>query len=337
VLDRIARLQNFFQRNSRRRGYRETVPQPVSPRLVVVTGASSGIGRATAQRLAAAGDSLVLMARSEPRLGDVLQECKEAGATVVEAVPVDVLDAGAVQAAMDGVLERHGRIDAVVHAAGLAGYGRIEEMPTEVFDAVLRTNVLGSVNVARSVLPLMRERDAGVIVLVGSVIGHIAVPRMTPYVVSKWAVRSLARQLQLDNRDRRGVHVCLVEPGPVDTPIYVQSATYQGHTGRPPPPVLKPERVARAITGVIDRPRKRVDVGSANWALKAGFTLAPGLYDVLVGPLYKLGATDPHLTGPTPGNALAPNEDKERLRGGQMGLGRALLVRLTRPATRTFV
>jgi NADP-dependent 3-hydroxy acid dehydrogenase YdfG len=319
------------------RDYRETVPQPVRPRLVVVTGASSGIGRATAQRLAAAGESLVLMARSEHRLGDVLQECKEAGATGAEAVPVDVLDAGAVQAAMDGVLERHGRIDAVVHAAGLAGYGRIEEMPVEVFDAVLRTNVLGSVNVARSVLPLMRERDAGVIVLVGSVIGHIAVPRMTPYVVSKWAVRSLARQLQLDNRDRRGVHVCLVEPGPVDTPIYVQSATYQGHTGRPPPPVLKPERVARAITEVIDRPRKRVDVGSANWALKAGFTLAPGLYDVLVGPLYKLGATDPHLTGPTPGNALAPNEDKERLRGGQMGLGRALLVRLTRPATRTFV
>jgi NADP-dependent 3-hydroxy acid dehydrogenase YdfG len=307
------------------------------PRLVVVTGASSGIGRATAQRLAAAGDALVLMARSAHRLADVVQECKEAGAAVAEAVPVDVVDARAVQAAMDGVLERHARIDAVVHAAGLAGYGRIEEMPVEVFDAVLRTNVLGSVNVARSVLPVMRERNCGVIVLTGSVIGHIAVPRMTPYVVSKWAVRSLARQLQLDNRDRRGVHVCLVEPGPVDTPIYVQSATYQGHTGRPPPPVLRPERVARAIAEVIDRPRKHVDVGSANWLLKAGFTLAPGLYDVLVGPLYKLGATDPHPAAPTSGNALAPDEGKERLHGGQMGLTRALLMWLTRRSSRTFV
>jgi short-subunit dehydrogenase len=315
----------------------KTEPNPPGdprPRLVVVTGASSGIGRATAHRLARRGDRLVLMARSAAKLAEVATECSELGASLAEAISVDIADAGAVGNKMAAVRQRHGPVDAVVQCAGVAGYGRLEDIPPEVFEAVIRILVFGSANVARSVLPDMRSRNQGVIVLVGSVIGHIAVPRMTPYVISKWAIRSLARQLQIDNRDRRGVHVCLVEPGPVDTPIYLQAATYQGRTGRPPPPVVRPERVARAIADVIDRPRKRVDVGSANWLLKAGFTLAPGLYDALVGPLYALGATDPHPTGPTAGNVLVAAERNERLYGGQPGTLRAVVARLRNEAAR---
>jgi short-subunit dehydrogenase len=271
---------------------------------------------------------LVLMARSSTSLAEVARECVSAGASAAEPVTVDVADAVAVDDAMEDVRKRYEYVDAVVQCAGLAGYGRIEDIPAEVFEAVIRTNLIGSANVARSVLPGMRARNCGVLVFVGSVIGHIAVPRMTPYVVSKWGIRSLARQLQVDNRDRSGVHVCLVEPGSVDTPIYVQAATYQGRTGRPPPPVVRPERVARVIADVLDRPRKQVDVGAANWLLKLGFTCAPALYDALVGPLYELGATDPHPTGPTAGNALMPVERNERLHGEQVNTGRAVVARL---------
>jgi short-subunit dehydrogenase len=272
------------------------------------------------------------MARSTASLAEVAHECVSAGASAAEAVQVDVADASAVSNVMDDVGKRHGPVDAVVQCAGLAGYGRIEDIPAEVFEAVIHTNLFGSANVARSVLPGMRARNSGVLVFVGSVIGHIAVPRMTPYVVSKWGIRSLARQLQIDNRDRSGVHVCLVEPGSVDTPIYVQAATYQGRTGRPPPPVVRPERVARAIADVLDRPRKQVDVGAANWLLKVGFTCVPALYDALVGPLYWLAATDTHPTGATAGNALIPVERNERLYGEQTGTGRALLARLAATA-----
>lgn len=296
-------------------------------RLVVVTGASSGIGRATALLLATQGDRVILMARGRTPLADAVRACLDAGAPLAEAVPVDVADAGLVQAAMDGVRHRHGEIDAVIHCAGVAGYGRVEDIPADVFEGVVRTNVFGSVNVARSVLPSMRARNRGTLVLTGSVIGHIAVPRMTPYVVSKWAVRSLARQLQLDNRDRNGVHVCLVEPGPVDTPIYAQAATYQGRKGRPPPPVVSPERVAGTLVSLLDRPRKRVGVGPANLVLRGGFALTPKLYDAIVGPLFSLGATDPRPSADGPGNVLHPIEPAERLHSHQVGTVRAIATR----------
>lgn len=300
---------------------------PQGARVSVILGASSGIGRATAQLLAQRGDAVVLMARARPRLEDAVRECVTAGADTAEAIQVDVEDSSAVQGAMDMVRRRHGRIDVVVYSAGVAGYGRLEEIPPDVFEGVIRTNVFGSANVARSVLPAMRERNRGTLVLVGSVIGHIAVPRMTPYVVSKWAVTALARQLQLDNRDRRGVHVCLVEPGAVDTPIYVQAATYLGHHGRPPPPVVSPERVARTIVEVIDLPKKRVGVGSANLLMKAGFTLTPKLYDVLVGPLFSVAGVDPDPAPDSSGNVLKPDAGQERWHSSQTSAGRAVTSR----------
>ncbi len=303
----------------------------------MITGATSGIGRATAHQLAERSERLVLIARGSGPLAEVVRECRSGGAKTAEALAVDVTDAEQVSAAFESIRRRLGPIDAVVHSAGVAGYGRFHEIPAEVFEGVLRSNVFGSANVARSVLPAMRERDAGTLVLIGSVIGHIAVPRMTPYVVSKWAVRSLSRQLQIDNRDRSGVHVCLVEPGSVDTPIYRQAATYLGHQGRPPPPVVSPERVARTVVGVLDRPRKRVGVGPANLILKAGFTLTPKLYDALVGPLFALAATDPQEVPPTAGNVLQPNERLDQLHGKQGGSVRAVALRivgLTRSAVR---
>ncbi len=300
------------------------------PPLVVITGASSGIGRATAHLLAQRGYRLVLLARSAAPLVETAQECLAAGASTAEAVQLDVNDGEQVEDVLGSFEMRLGPVDAVVHSAGVASYGRFHEIPAEVFEAVVRCNVFGTANVARSVLPAMRERNAGKLVLVGSVIGHIAVPRMTPYVVSKWAVRSLARQLQLDNRDRKGVHVCLVEPGSVDTPIYRQAATYMGHHGHPPPPVVSPERVARTIAGVLDRPRKRVGVGPGNLVMKAGFTLTPRLYDALVGPLSSLAGTDPAPVPPTSGNVLEPNEPLNQLYGEQPGMSRTVIGRLAR-------
>ena len=286
-------------------------------RVVVVTGASSGIGRATAHQLAARGDHLVLIARSLEPLQDTAAECLGRGAASAGAVSVDVADAGAVDAALTEVRQRHGRIDAVVHSAGVAAYGRFEQVPAEVFDGVIRTNVLGAANVARSALPAMRAADHGTIVIVGSVIGSIAVPQMSAYTVSKWALRSLGRELAIENRDRKGVRVCVVAPGGVDTPIYRLAANYQGHVGRPPPPVYSPQRVAGVVVRTIERPRDRVDAGWANPLLSLGFTVVPRLYDVLVGPLFALAATDDDLVAPHDGNVTAPSPQWHQLRGEQ--------------------
>jgi NAD(P)-dependent dehydrogenase (short-subunit alcohol dehydrogenase family) len=296
--------------------------------VVLVTGASSGIGRATAHLLAARGDDVVLASRGKGALETAAAECRQRGPGSVSSHAVDVRDAGAVDALVDAVVGEFGRLDVVVHAAAVVAYGQFPDVPVDVFDGVLDTNVRGPANVARSVLPLFRRQGRGHLVLLGSVIGDMAAPGMTPYVVTKYAVRSLGRQLALENRDLPHVHITVVSPGPVDTPIYRQAANYEGRAGRPPFPVVAPEYVAHAILDVLDRPRDRVQVGPANGVMRLGFSLFPRLFDAFVGPLIRVMATRPGHLEPTTGNVLEPREELEAVRGGEnQGFG-DLLARL---------
>jgi short-subunit dehydrogenase len=286
----------------------------------LVTGASSGIGRAVALRAARTGAHLVLVARDGAALAEVADECEGLGAAGACVEPVDIGDDAAVAGAVRRTLEREGRLDAVVNSAGVVAYGALQAVPVDVFDGVLRTNLLGSANIARHVLPVLRAQGRGHLVLVGSVLGHIAAPGMTAYIVSKWGVRALARQLALENRDHAHVHVSCVSPGGVDTPIYETAASYLGVRGRPPAPVSTPERVATAILRVLDRPRDRRQVGHANGFMRAGFTLLPGVYDTLVGALFGVAALDRTTpVPPGPGNVLTPGSEGHSLRGNQPG------------------
>jgi NAD(P)-dependent dehydrogenase (short-subunit alcohol dehydrogenase family) len=289
-----------------------------APGAALVTGASSGIGRAVSERLADQGRRLVLVARGREALEEVAGSCLARGAETVDVEPADVGDDAAVSALLGRTRDRHGRLETCVHAAGVVAYGRLDVVPVEVFDGVVRSNLLGTANVARHVLPVMREQDGGSLVLVGSVLGHLGVPGMTPYVVSKWAVRGLARQLQLENRDRPGVRVSYVEVGSVDTPIYENAGNYLGVQGRPPFPVGSPEHVADVILRRLGR--KHISVGWANGVMRFGFTALPAVYDALVGPLFDLAASDPGRPVPAgPGNVLASVVGSQSLRGGLGG------------------
>jgi NAD(P)-dependent dehydrogenase (short-subunit alcohol dehydrogenase family) len=259
-------------------------------RVVLVTGASSGLGRATARRAAEQGYHVVLFARGLGPLEEAAQECRDVGAASAHAVAVDVTDAIAVRVAVDQVSRDLGQIDAVVHSAGVIAYGRFDaygtfdDVPTKVFDAVIRTNVLGSANVSRAVLPRMRERNSGVVVLMGSLSGHLAAPSMSSYTMSKWAVQALARELQIANRDRSGVHVSLVAPTGADTPVYLKAANLLGRVRRvehPAPPVASPEKVVAAALALIDRPRPRDQIGAINRVVSTGFGLFPSLYAIV--------------------------------------------------------
>jgi len=310
------------------------------PRVLVVTGASSGIGRAVARQSAAAGDHVVLVARGEPPLQQVARECEAEGAASTLVLPTDVGDDAGVEKMITAVTSQHGRIDAVLHCAGVVAYGRTEEVPAEVFEGVLRTNLTGSVNVARHAIPVMRRQQAGSLVLFGSVIGHLSVPGMSAYVVSKWGVRALARQLQLENRDLDDLTIAYIAPGGVDTPIYRQAANYDGFAGRPMPPVLSPERVARIALRRLDRHRARTQIGLANDVMRFGFSALPWAFDMLVGPLYRVMASDRTTrVEPTTGNVLESQFAGNQLRGAHgnalIGMSRNVVARVTgkdRPA-----
>ena len=289
---------------------------PAHPAVVLVTGASSGIGRATALAAAERGDDVVLVARSRETLEEVATACRLRGAGSATVLVADVSDDEAVARLVEEVLVVHDRIDTVVHAAGVVAYGRTEQVPAEVFDGVLRTNLLGSAAVARHVVPVLRRQGEGSLVLVGSVIGHIRVPGMAAYAVSKHGVRALAAHLRLENRDLPGVKIAYAAPGGVDTPIYQQAATYAGFVGRPPPPVFTPELTARQVLRRADRPWLPGQLNPANEVIRLGATALPWVYDRLVGPLFGVIATDlTRPTPPTPGNVLTPTPERNGLRG----------------------
>jgi NAD(P)-dependent dehydrogenase (short-subunit alcohol dehydrogenase family) len=287
--------------------------------VVLVTGASSGIGRASAIEFAKRGASLVLVSRSATTLADAAADCRAAGATAVECVPADVLDPDAVQAAVDRATRTFGRLDVVVHAATVMAYGRIEDVPPDVFERVVDTAVQGTFHVFRAVLPVLRQQRRGHVVVVSSLLASITAPTMGAYVTAKWGQLGLVRTLQQELRELPDVHVSAVAPGGTTTPIYDQAATVLGNTGHPPPPVYTPERVARAVVARIDAPRRLKQSGIANPLIIAGFRLFPPVFDALVGPLLKVFGMSRDSVAPTTGNVFAPVPEKESTRGSYLG------------------
>ncbi len=304
--------------------------------VVLVTGASSGIGRATAVQVAAdRGAHLALVARGPSALADAAAECRAAGAASVLALPADVGQDGEVAAVVSAVLAEHGRLDVVVNAAGVVAYGRTEDVPVEVFDGVLRTNLLGSVNVTRHVLPVLRRQGEGTLLYVGSVIGHVAIPTMSPYVLSKWGVRALARQVAIENRDRPDVRIRYVAPGGVDTPIYDQAANFAGFAGRPPPPAAASSRVARQVVRRLGPRRRLEQLSLLNHGMVGGFQLLPRLYDAVIGAVFPLGATDlTRPVSPGEGNVLTSRAELNATDGrhgsGWAGIAKNLRERFVR-------
>jgi len=280
------------------------VPDPGTTPTVLVTGASSGIGRATATEAASRGARLALVARGRESLEEAADEARAAGATEVLVCPADVTDADAIAEVITSVADRFGRLDAVVHAAQVMAYGRIEDVPRDVYETVVDTAVHGTANVARVVLPIFRRQGVGHLAVVNSLLGSVTAPLMGSYVTAKWGQLGLIRVLQQETRDVPGISISAVAPGGVDTPIYFQGASWMGSTGRPPPPVYSPQRVARIVLSTFDRPRRLVHAGLFNPLITAGFRLLPGVYDHLVGPMLQRLAIADDEVPPTVGNVF---------------------------------
>jgi NAD(P)-dependent dehydrogenase (short-subunit alcohol dehydrogenase family) len=287
-----------------------------TPQTVLITGASSGIGRATAVELAGRGARLVLVARGREPLEETAAEVRAAGAAEALVCPADVTDEDAFQAVVDAAVARFGRLDGVVHAAQVMAYGRIEDLPREVFERVVDTSLHGTATVARVVLPVFRRQGGGHIAVVNSLLGNITAPLLGSYAAAKWGQLALVRTLQQETRDEPGISISAVQPGGVDTPIYFQAASWAGSTGRPPPPVYAPQRVARVVVSTLDRPRRVVQAGLLNPLITAGFRLLPGVYDHLVGPLLRRLAVADDDVPPTEGNVFRSKPERNATEGG---------------------
>ena len=282
-----------------------------SPRTALVTGASSGIGRATALLLAEQGASLVLLARGRAALDEAAAECRAAGAADVVVETCDVND----REGMAAVVQRAGALDLVVHSATVMAYGDVEDLPPEVFEQVVNTAIHGTANVARPVLATFRRQGRGDLVVVSSLLASITAPTMGAYATAKWGQLGLIRTLQQETRDVKDIHVSAVSPGGVNTPIYYQAATVLGNTGHPPPPVYSPRRVGQAILAVAENPRRLKQSGIANPVIIAGYRLVPQVFDTLVGPLLKVFGMSRDSVPPTDGNVFESRPEENAAKG----------------------
>jgi short-subunit dehydrogenase len=188
----------------------------------LVTGASSGIGRALALRLAGRGARLALLARREAELAVVAAAVRQAGGEAL-VLPCDLGDRGRIEAACARALESLGSVDLLVNNAGYGGHRLFLEWDADDMERVMRVNYLGSLHVTRCLLPAMAERRRGWIVFVSSVAGRIGTPGESAYAASKFALTGLAEALSVEVEDA-GVHVLTVFPGVIDTPFFDAAA-----------------------------------------------------------------------------------------------------------------
>jgi NAD(P)-dependent dehydrogenase (short-subunit alcohol dehydrogenase family) len=294
-------------------------------RVVVVTGASSGIGAATALELARRGARVVLAARREDALDAVANECRLLGAEAL-VVPTDVTDPAAVDRLASRATSHFGRIDAWVNNAAVATYGSLTEVPPEEFRRVIEVNLLGVAYGMRSALPHLRAAGGGVIVNNASVLAEVAMPYLTSYNAAKHGVRGLSDTVRQELRlNGERIAVCTVLPATIDTPFFAHAANHTGRALAPPPPIYPAETAARTIVGMIRRPRREAYAGGAARLLGLQWRLLPGVAEWMLAQYARYAQFRPDPAASTTGNVFGESLDDASIAGGWHGRARSAL------------
>lgn len=315
-------------------------------KTIVITGASSGVGRAAALAFARYKPKLVLAARRTEVLEEVAIECREMGASV-QTVTVDVTDAKSMNALAAAANTFGGRIDVWINNAGVLSAGAFDEVPIEIHEQVVRTNLMGYMHGAYAVLPYFKQQKEGVLINNISIGGFMPVPYGAAYSASKFGLRGFSEALNGELHGWKDIHVCELYPPFLDTPGMQHSANYTGKHLKPAPPVSDPVKIAEAMVQTALRPKRSQSLGWVSILLRLGHAVAP---DLLVGMTAKVMETYFKKADPSPatsGNVLEPVEygtsihggwglpsnpaNKSALNGLLIAGGTALLYALTRP------
>jgi len=257
--------------------------RPISEQVVVITGASSGIGRASALAFGAQGASVVLAARNREALEHVAAQIEASGGQA-HVVVTDVSVWAQVEHLAEAALKRFGRIDTWLNNAAVNEHASVVDMTIEELDRIIQVNLMGQIYGVKAALGPMRRQRSGTIINMGSAASNRAVPLHSAYVASKHGIAGFTDSIRLDlKHEKMPINVTLIQPGFLDTPLFHNArAKLQGHQSRPIPPIYAPEVVAETILFAATHPRRNLVVGGQ--AALAIFLekLSPGLVDKLM-------------------------------------------------------
>lgn len=293
--------------------------KPLNEQVIVLTGATSGIGLVTARLAAAEGARLVLVARNEAALASLAQEINEDDGNA-RFVAADVARGEQLRKAADEALEAFGRIDTWINNAGVSVYGTLEEVAEEDSRRLFDTNFWGLVNGSLLAAQHMRG-TGGTIVNIGSTLSDRAIPIQGMYCASKHAVKGFTDALRMElEADGAPIMVTLVKPSAIDTPYKDHAKNYLGVRPENPPPIYAPETVAETILFAAENPVRDVFVGAGGKAISALGEYAPRLTDLLMeNTMISLQKTDEPVAGADKEGLYKPADASLSERGGYKG------------------
>ncbi len=295
--------------------------KPLDQQTVVITGASSGIGLATALMAAERGANLVLVSRSPDRLDAAAEQCRQRGATV-ETVAADVADRVVLDLVHQRAHEAFGGFDTWVNNAGASVYGLLWDVPLEDARQVFETNYWGTVNGSLAAVEHFREAGtSGALINVGSVLSDRAIPLQGHYCATKHAIKGFTDALRMElEKDGVSVSVTLIKPNATDTPYPEHAANYMDKAPMIPTPAYAPEVVARAILQAATHPVRDVTVGAKDGIVSALGMVAPRLTDKLMeASFFGQQKKDEPASGDPQGALYEPPATAGRVSGGADG------------------
>jgi NAD(P)-dependent dehydrogenase (short-subunit alcohol dehydrogenase family) len=255
----------------------ELTLKPIDEQVLVVTGASSGIGLVTAKMAARHGARVVLSARNEHDLSRAVEEIRAQGGRAAYQV-ADVADAAQVQAIADTAIREFGHVDTWVNNAAVAVYGRVMEVSLDDMRRQFDVNYWGQVHGSRVAVPLLQQHG-GALINVASALADRAIPLQGNYCAAKHALKAFTDALRLELEEEAApISVTLVKPGSIDTPLFDKAKSYLGVEPQPVPPVYAPEVVAEAILHCAQHPTRDIITGGMGKMLSVANDF-PGLAD----------------------------------------------------------
>lgn len=253
--------------------------KPLSEQVMVITGASSGIGRVTARHAAERGARVVVAARNIRDLEELASEIRRDGGEAI-AVATDVADETQVENLVRSTVQHYGRIDTFVANAGVSAYSEFIDQPLDEFRRVVEVNFFGQVNCAKHALPVLRE-SGGAFISVASTLSDRGVPLQGAYCASKHALKGWIDSLRVELKHRGWpVRLTMIKPSSINTPLFGKARTRLGVQPQPIPPVYDPALAARAILHAAEHDERDVFVGGAGKALSAAERASPKLVDL---------------------------------------------------------